>query len=148
MLFKNPVRTSKRTPHFTITDINWLTLFKEIIGLFWESHEARNTAGKAQSYWLFECGTLRYHWTVNGSFNRLSSSRTEGSLAVTTKIVTKPRSVLGSSISYPRNLFPSVCYLPILSFCFKMPIYCMYLLSVIHAVSPTHCYPFLPRVEY
>jgi hypothetical protein len=28
MLFKNPVRTSKKTPHFTITKINWLTLFK------------------------------------------------------------------------------------------------------------------------
>jgi len=28
MLFRNPVRTSKRTPHFTITKINWLTLFK------------------------------------------------------------------------------------------------------------------------
>jgi hypothetical protein len=28
ILFKNPVRTSKRTPHFTITKINWLTLFK------------------------------------------------------------------------------------------------------------------------
>jgi hypothetical protein len=27
MLFKNPVRTSKGTPHFTITKINWLTLF-------------------------------------------------------------------------------------------------------------------------
>jgi hypothetical protein len=28
MLFTNSVRTSKRTPHFTITNINWLTLFK------------------------------------------------------------------------------------------------------------------------
>jgi hypothetical protein len=28
MLFKNSVRTSKRTPLFTITNINWLTLFK------------------------------------------------------------------------------------------------------------------------
>jgi hypothetical protein len=28
MLYKNSVRTSKRTPHFTITKINWLTLFK------------------------------------------------------------------------------------------------------------------------
>jgi hypothetical protein len=28
MLFKNSVRTSKRTPHFTITEINWLTVFK------------------------------------------------------------------------------------------------------------------------
>jgi hypothetical protein len=31
ILFKNPVRTSKRTPYFTTTKINWLTLFKEII---------------------------------------------------------------------------------------------------------------------
>jgi hypothetical protein len=28
-MFKNPVRTSKRTPHFTITNINCLILFKE-----------------------------------------------------------------------------------------------------------------------
>jgi hypothetical protein len=30
MSLKNTVRTSKRTPHFTITTINWLMLFKEI----------------------------------------------------------------------------------------------------------------------
>jgi hypothetical protein len=29
-LFKHPVRTSKRTPHFTITKINWLTLFNPL----------------------------------------------------------------------------------------------------------------------
>jgi hypothetical protein len=39
MLFKNPVRTSKRTPHFTITKINWLTLFKEIIAVYSENHK-------------------------------------------------------------------------------------------------------------
>jgi hypothetical protein len=33
MIFKNPVRTSKRTPHFTITKINCLTLFTEIIAV-------------------------------------------------------------------------------------------------------------------
>jgi hypothetical protein len=38
MLFKNSVRTSKRTPHFTITNINWLTLFKEIIAVYSENH--------------------------------------------------------------------------------------------------------------
>jgi hypothetical protein len=37
MLFKNPVRTSKRTPHFTITKINWLTLFKEIIAVYFQN---------------------------------------------------------------------------------------------------------------
>jgi len=34
MLFKNSVRTSKRTPHFTITKIKWLMLFKEIIAVY------------------------------------------------------------------------------------------------------------------
>jgi len=34
MLFKNPVRTSKRTPHFTITRINWLMMFKGIITVY------------------------------------------------------------------------------------------------------------------
>jgi hypothetical protein len=38
VLFKNPVRTSKRTPHFTIRKINWLTLFKEIIAVYSENH--------------------------------------------------------------------------------------------------------------
>jgi hypothetical protein len=28
IIFKDSGRTSKRTPHFTITKINWLTLFK------------------------------------------------------------------------------------------------------------------------
>jgi hypothetical protein len=30
IIFKNPVRTSKRTPHFTITKLNWLTLFNPL----------------------------------------------------------------------------------------------------------------------
>jgi hypothetical protein len=38
MLFKNPVRTSKRTPHFTVTAISWLTLFKEIIAVYSKNH--------------------------------------------------------------------------------------------------------------
>jgi hypothetical protein len=37
MLFKNSVRTSKRTPHFTITKIKWLMLFKEIIAVYSEN---------------------------------------------------------------------------------------------------------------
>jgi hypothetical protein len=32
------VRTGKRTPHFTITEIDWLTLFKEIIAVYSENH--------------------------------------------------------------------------------------------------------------
>jgi hypothetical protein len=36
--FKNSVRTSKRTAYFTITKINWLTLFKEIIAAYTDNH--------------------------------------------------------------------------------------------------------------
>jgi hypothetical protein len=39
MLFKNPVRTTKRTQHFTITKIKWLTLFKEIIAVYSENNK-------------------------------------------------------------------------------------------------------------
>jgi hypothetical protein len=50
MLFKNSVRTSKRTPHFTITKINWLMLFKEIIAVYSENH--KNNKYTIQHYWL------------------------------------------------------------------------------------------------
>jgi hypothetical protein len=33
MIFKNSVRTAKKTQLITITKINWLTLFKEIIAV-------------------------------------------------------------------------------------------------------------------
>jgi hypothetical protein len=42
ILFKNSVRTSERTPHFTITKFNWLMLFKEIITVYSENHTKTN----------------------------------------------------------------------------------------------------------
>jgi hypothetical protein len=36
--FKDPVRTAKKTQHFTVTKINRLTLFKEIIAVYGEKH--------------------------------------------------------------------------------------------------------------
>jgi hypothetical protein len=38
IVFKNSVRTSKRTPTFTITKINWLTPFNEITAVYSENH--------------------------------------------------------------------------------------------------------------
>jgi hypothetical protein len=38
IIFKNSVRTAKKTQYFTITKINWLTLFKEIIAVYSENH--------------------------------------------------------------------------------------------------------------
>jgi hypothetical protein len=70
MLFKNPVRTSERTPHFTITTINWLTLFKfkyynpmeyslsweissqEISCLSWDSLVPMFTRGGDRGSWI------------------------------------------------------------------------------------------------
>jgi hypothetical protein len=37
IIFKNSVRTSKRTLHFTITKTNWLMTFKEIIAVYTEN---------------------------------------------------------------------------------------------------------------
>jgi hypothetical protein len=38
IIFKHSARTAKKTPHFTVTKINWLTLFKEIIAVCCENH--------------------------------------------------------------------------------------------------------------
>jgi hypothetical protein len=38
IIFKNSVRTAKKTQLFTITKINWLTLFKEIITVYSENY--------------------------------------------------------------------------------------------------------------
>jgi hypothetical protein len=51
ILFKDPVRTSKRAPHFTITSINFLTLFKEIIAVYIENH-AKPINTKYSIYWV------------------------------------------------------------------------------------------------
>jgi hypothetical protein len=63
MLFKNPVRTSKRTPHFTITEINWLTLFKEIIAVYSENH-TKPVSTKYNVTHFKIAGTYNYHWAL------------------------------------------------------------------------------------
>jgi hypothetical protein len=57
MIFKNSVRTAKKTLHFTITKINWLTLFKEIIAVCNENHTRYiNTKWRVIDCWSW-CGT-------------------------------------------------------------------------------------------
>jgi hypothetical protein len=62
MLFKNPIRTSKRTPHFTITKINWLTLFKEIIIVYSENHTKQTVVLLI----VKAGGTYNYHSALKG----------------------------------------------------------------------------------
>jgi hypothetical protein len=67
MLFKNSVRTSKRTPHFTITKIDWLALFKEIIAVYFEKHTKHtNKIGYIQLPTSKADGTYSYHCRLKG----------------------------------------------------------------------------------
>jgi hypothetical protein len=65
MLFKNPVRTSKRTPPFTITNTNSLTLFKEIIAVYSENH-AKPIYRQYRELIIVAAGTDIYHSALKG----------------------------------------------------------------------------------
>jgi hypothetical protein len=41
LMFKHSVRTAKKTPHFTVSNVNWLTLFKEITAVYSDNHKNR-----------------------------------------------------------------------------------------------------------
>jgi hypothetical protein len=69
MLFKNPVRTSKRTPHFSITKINCLTLFKEIIAVYSEIHRnpinaKRNVTDSKNMWYIYLPFVFKGLWIV------------------------------------------------------------------------------------
>jgi hypothetical protein len=51
IIFKHSGRTSKRTPHFTITTINLLTLFKEITPVYAENHTNPTNTKCSVTYW-------------------------------------------------------------------------------------------------
>jgi hypothetical protein len=61
------VRTAKKTRHFSITKINWLTLFKEIIAVYSENHTKHINRLCGQNVEILivkEVGTCSYHWTL------------------------------------------------------------------------------------
>jgi hypothetical protein len=66
MLFKNSVRTSKRTPHFTIAAIYFLTLFKEIKSVYivrtTQNHQIQN----AEEMIVKPAGIYTYHLAFKG----------------------------------------------------------------------------------
>jgi hypothetical protein len=58
------MRTSKKTPHFTITKTNFLTLFEEIIPDCSEDH-AKPKSTKCKVI-INAGGTYAYHWVLKG----------------------------------------------------------------------------------
>jgi hypothetical protein len=65
IIFKNSVRTAKKTQHFTITKINWLTLFKEIIAVYRVNH-TRPINKKGELLIVEAGGTYSYHGELKG----------------------------------------------------------------------------------
>jgi hypothetical protein len=63
IIFKNSVRTAKKTPHFTVTKINRLTLFTEIIAVY-AKNRSKYTIQNAASLIVKLDGTQSYHWTL------------------------------------------------------------------------------------
>jgi hypothetical protein len=65
--YNNSVCTAKKTQHFTITKINWLMLFKEIIAVYSENHTKRiNTlCGNMRSYWVLK-QPVHIRWALKG----------------------------------------------------------------------------------
>jgi hypothetical protein len=69
IIFKNSDRTAKKTQHFTITKINWLTLFKETIAVYSENHTKLINilcGPNAESLNIKAGGTNSYHWALKG----------------------------------------------------------------------------------
>jgi hypothetical protein len=69
MILKSSVRTANKTKHFTITKINWLMLFKEIIAVYSENYtKPINTLrGQNAEVLIVQAdGTYSYQWAVKG----------------------------------------------------------------------------------
>jgi hypothetical protein len=69
MIFDNPARTAKKTPHFTVTKINRLTLFKEVIAVYSENRtKPINTpcGQHAELLYVAAGGTYSYRWAIEG----------------------------------------------------------------------------------
>jgi hypothetical protein len=65
MIFNSPVRTAKKTQHFTITKINLLTLFKKIIPVYTENH-TKDIHKNADLLIVKAGGTYNYQQALNG----------------------------------------------------------------------------------
>jgi hypothetical protein len=65
-MFNNSVRTAKEAPYFTVTKINRLTLFKEIIAVYSENHKNQKITNEELST-VGTDGVYSYHWALNGT---------------------------------------------------------------------------------
>jgi hypothetical protein len=68
--FKSPGRTAKKAQHFTVTKINWLTLFKEINAVYGENYVKPRNTPYGQNAELLEVKadvTSRYRCALKGS---------------------------------------------------------------------------------
>jgi hypothetical protein len=60
-MFKNSVPTSERTRHYTITKINYVTLFKQIIAVYGDNHKYQTVLLTVTAL-----GTYNYRFALKG----------------------------------------------------------------------------------
>jgi hypothetical protein len=63
-MLKNSVRDSKKTPHFTITNIMWLMMFTEMIAVYTENYSKSIHTECSCNYW-YNIWYI-YHKALNG----------------------------------------------------------------------------------
>jgi hypothetical protein len=64
IIFKVSVRTSKRTPHFTVKNIKWLTLFKGTIAVYSKNH-TKSIHAKCKLLITEHAATYSYYSALN-----------------------------------------------------------------------------------
>jgi hypothetical protein len=66
IILNNSVPATKKTQHFTITKINWLMLFREIIAVYSENHTRpiNTLCGQNAELLIVKPGTSSYHWVL------------------------------------------------------------------------------------
>jgi hypothetical protein len=75
------VRVAKTKPHFTVTKINWLTLFKEIIAVYSELHFEHVNTKNEELLIAKASGTLSpivFKGLVYGSVTSVKTKRERG----------------------------------------------------------------------
>jgi hypothetical protein len=93
IIFKNSVRTTKKTLHFTITKINWLTLFKEIIAVYSENltkHTNILCVKNAELLTVKAGGTYSYQRALRGCATGINDSEALNSTLWLCGFVGKP----------------------------------------------------------
>jgi hypothetical protein len=70
IIFKNSVRTAKKTQHFTITKINWLTVSMDTTAVYSENHKGHVNTFRGEISELWSKGKINVGKPIKGRTDR------------------------------------------------------------------------------